>query len=192
MNRAHPSAHPAVAGSVAVTVAAIGVGLLIVAGIAVTIYRLHQLAGAPALQSLDSYRIGDCVTLRTTPSGHPEIADADCGVDPSYTVGSIVQADATCPVPTYIRYVWSTADATVGALCLAENLRVGHCYQQSSVAKTLEVVDCAVVTSRGGEVVQRLDNVIDVTQCPLNTTAYAYPMPARTYCLTAPQSAEPV
>lgn len=101
-------------------------------------------------------------------------------------------SDAACPSPACLRYTWSNAGVTVGALCLAENLRVGHCYQPGPTGKALEVVDCATATSRGGEVVQRLDNVIDLTRCPLHTTAYAYPLPARTYCVADPRSMRPI
>jgi len=169
------------------TATVVGAGLLIAGTVGGIGYRLHQPANAPVQQEITAYRAGECVTLTANGSGHPEIAKADCGVDPSYTVGSIVQADAGCPSPTYIRYVWTAAGATVGALCLAENLRVGHCYQPGPTGKILGLVDCAVATRNGGEVALRLDNVSDVTRCPPNTTAYAYPIPARTYCLSAPQ-----
>jgi hypothetical protein len=170
----------------------ISAGLLAAGAAVITAHRLQRLTNAPVEQQIATYSIGDCVTLTATASGGPHIAKSGCGADPSYTVGSIARADAACPGPTYMRYAWTDADTTVGALCLAQNLRVGHCYQPGPIGAVLDLVDCAAVTSNGDRVTQRLDNVSDVTQCPPNTTAYAYPVPARTYCLMAMQPKMPV
>jgi hypothetical protein len=169
-----------------------GVGLLIlVAIVGSTAYRLHNSAAAPPTRQTATYRVGECVTLSAGGSGELAITKVDCRTDPSYTVGTIATPGAACPSPTYLRYVWATADAPVGALCLADNLRAGHCYQLEP-AGVLDPVDCARSRVSGSEVARRLDNVSDVTMCPQNTTAYAYPIPARTYCLAAPKTTTPV
>lgn len=51
-----------------------------------------------------TFRVGDCVMLHSTGIAAPLISKADCGADPSYTVGAIVQADTGCSVPDYVRY----------------------------------------------------------------------------------------
>lgn len=163
----------------------LGIGLLAIGKFDGATHSLQRLTSADAKRQVATYSIGDCVTLAGS-GAEPEISKASCGTDPSYTVGSIVQADAACPDPNYTRYLWAVGDKTIGTLCLAHNLLVDHCYQPGTGGKTLEVVQCTVVTEKGEKVVERLDNVSDVTQCPPNTTAFAYPTPTRTYCVITP------
>jgi hypothetical protein len=170
----------------AVAAGVLGVGSVIVAALATAACDLQRSTGSDAAQQTTIYTIGDCVTLTVSGSGDPNISKADCGVDPSYTVGAVVQADAACSSPNYERYLLTVNSTTIGSLCLAENLTVGHCYQLDPTGRTLKLVDCAVA-GKGDEVAERLDNISDATQCPPNTTSYSYPTPARTYCLTTPQ-----
>lgn len=111
-------------------------------------------------------------TLKT---GGPSIGDSP---------GAIVRTDTGCAVPDYVRYVWAVDFNMIGALCLAENLVVEHCYRLERFNNIPERVQCtAAAAGLRAKVAARLDNTSDVTACPVGTSAFAYPAPPRTYCL---------
>lgn len=92
-------------------------------------HRAEERSRHSAEKELDSFAVGDCVTMSQGKSG-TDLTKTGCEVDPSYTVGLHIDASAECSDGKYTQYSITIKDAAVGKLCLAKNLVVGHCYQQ--------------------------------------------------------------
>jgi hypothetical protein len=159
----------------------IGVSLILLAKFSLAEKREVQQAAAAAKQEITSFLVGDCVALG--PDGK-DVHRTDCGADPSFTVAAVLDSDRACANANYISYDWTLDHRAVGRLCLVENLTAGHCYHPTADGRNLEQTDCAATDDKAYKVVQQFDSA--AAECPADTTTYAYPDPARTYCLTAP------
>jgi hypothetical protein len=168
-------------------IAITGVAMIILARYSLAEKRGEQDATAEARQDIASYLVGDCVTLGTAGD---DVQRTDCSTDPSFTVGAALDTDRPCASINYIEYNWSVDNTTIGRLCLAENLTAGQCYQPNSTGRTLEQIDCTTADDKAYKVIERLD-ADNPALCPANTTAYNYPTPARTYCLSSPSRDTP-
>jgi hypothetical protein len=73
---------------------ALGTGLAIAIVFSTATIDSLWRGAAESKGSTTTNRIGDCVN--STAMAAPLISKADCGVDPSYTVGAIVRTDTGC------------------------------------------------------------------------------------------------
>lgn len=156
----------------------IGVSLILLAKFSLAEKREVQQATTAAKQEITSYLVGDCVALG---ADGKDVHRTDCGTDPSFTVGAVLDSDRSCANANYISYDWTLDHHAVGRLCLVENLTAGHCYHPTDSGKNLEQTDCAISDDKAYKVVQRFDSA--AAQCPADTTTYSYPAPVRAYCL---------
>lgn len=147
-------------------------------------HRAEERSRHSAEKELDSFAVGDCVTMSQGKSG-TDLTKTGCEVDPSYTVGLHIDASAECSDGKYTQYSITIKDAAVGKLCLAKNLVVGHCYQQGGPGGSTQLVDCAKAGENAYRVVQRFE-LDDEKRCPEDTTPSRYSAPPRTYCLALP------
>lgn len=157
----------------------VGVALIMLAKFSLAEKREVQRATDAAKQEITSFLVGDCVALGGEGT---DVHRTDCGTDPSFTVGAVLDSDRPCANPNYVSYDWSLDHHAVGRLCLVENLTAGHCYHPTAGGKNLELTDCASTDDKAYKVVQRFDSV--AAQCPEDTATYTYPDPVRAYCLT--------
>lgn len=162
---------------------AVGVVVLIVVGIVVTTLRQKD-AVAPEAQK------GDCVTVTNASATDTKTETVDCS-DPKglYEVASTTSGSADCPTADYTTYTL-TAGNQSSTVCLVPNFTEGTCYSGlSGLYSVYEQVDC---TSPDAEVkvALRADGQTDEALCDRfgSTVAAAYPDPARTYCLVAPDA----
>ncbi|WP_349319015.1 LppU/SCO3897 family protein [Mycolicibacterium canariasense] len=159
----------------------IGVSLILLAKFSLAEKHQVQQATTAAKQEITSFLVGDCVALG---ADGKDVHRTDCGVDPSFTVGAVLDSDRACANANYISYDWTLDHRAVGRLCLVENLTAGHCYHPTADGKNLEQTDCTTTDDKAYKVIQRFDSA--AAQCPADATTYSYPKPVRTYCLTAP------
>ncbi|MGV9801345.1 hypothetical protein ACWDTP_25200 [Mycobacterium sp. NPDC003449] len=133
------------------------------------------------------FAVGDCVSIGPGTPAAPQVSranKADCGTDPSYTVGALADAAGACPSDEYQHLPARYADPSTARLCLVPNLVADHCYELGAPAGVVALADC---TARGPgvlvQVTQRLD-VRDQAACTVAAGQFAwpYPSPARTYC----------
>lgn len=165
----------------------IGAALILLAKFSLAEKREVQQATTAAKQEITSYLVGDCVALGKQGD---DVHRTDCGTDPSFTVGAVLDTDRACANANYISYDWTLEHRAIGRLCLVENLAAGHCYHPTAGGKNLEIADCAVADDKAYKVVQRFDSV-ETAQCPADTTTYSYPVPVRAYCLAPVVSSVP-
>ena len=158
----------------------IGAALILLAKFSLAEKREVQQATTAAKQEITSYLVGDCVALGAVGD---DVHRTDCGADPSFTVGAVLDSDRACPNANYLSYDWTLDRHAVGRLCLVENLTAGHCYHPTDGGKNLEQADCAVPDDKAYKVVQRFEST--AAQCPSDTTTYSDPAPARAYCLVS-------
>ncbi|MCV7193037.1 hypothetical protein [Mycolicibacterium brumae] len=165
------------------------IGIILVSLVIVAVVRHYwqeRSAKSSADKELDSYSVGECVTMAKSDEGvgNVELTKADCGTDPSYTVASRIGADEKCPSEHYSEYSLSVNYETTGKLCLVENLVVGHCYESEFMTNITKLnADC-----RGGLSSSNPFRVVDRSEtadapCPADSTAVSFADPARTYCL---------
>lgn len=161
-------------------------------------WRDHQqekAAQAQAQQKLDQFRPGDCLTTRQTRAGAApgDLLLADCSsAGLTLSVGLTVAGSDECPGQRYFVYRVKLGERPVGALCLVENLREGHCYTDSATPPLHEEVACSTSAQeaaavRDSRVVKAVEGSDDPSVCA-DAAAVAYPEPKRVYCLGSPIS----
>lgn len=166
------------------------IGIVLVSLVIVAVVRHYwqeRSAKSSADKELDSYSVGECVTMSKAGEGvgNVDLTKADCSTDPSYTVASRIGADETCPSEAYSEYSLSVNYETTGKLCLVENLMVGHCYESEFMTNITTLnADC-----RGGLSSSNPFKVVDRSEtadasCPPDSAAISFTEPARTYCVT--------
>ncbi|MUM22175.1 hypothetical protein FZI91_10720 [Mycobacterium sp. CBMA271] len=144
-------------------------------------------AESDARKELDKYSVGQCLILTKAASGLGNVnaSDAPCDRDPSYTVASRIGADTKCPNESYVEYSLEVGFKSAGKLCLVENLVAGHCYEDDMFTKIIKLNNsCGGLASANPfRVLSRTET--DGAPCPDSTTPITYPLPPRTYCVTA-------
>lgn len=148
-------------------------------------YALNRSRVATEAKAAQSFAVGDCVVVPSTPPpGDVHAQKAPCSLDPSYTIGAVTDASGSCPSKEYQRFPAEIADPPTSTLCLVPNLVVDHCYTLDMPLGMVKRADCG---ERGADVriqiTQRLD-AHDQQACPAGqgNFAWPYPSPARTYC----------
>ncbi|GAB2907963.1 hypothetical protein GCM10027047_02760 [Rhodococcus aerolatus] len=135
---------------------------------------------------------GECLHVISASATDTETEKVDCS-DPTglYEVASTSDGTATCPTEDYLTYT-KTAGSAKSTLCLVANLAEGTCYGGLTGLYSVAVeADCSSPDA-DAKVGLRADGQNDPSLCdqfgPVLGAAIAYPDPARTYCLVAPDA----
>ncbi|MGL6235962.1 MAG: hypothetical protein ACRC20_11520 [Segniliparus sp.] len=146
-----------------------------------------------AEQKLDRFRPSDCLTTQPARTGIEagDLLLTDCSsAGLTLSVGLKVKGSDECPGPRYFIYRVKLDERQVGALCLVENLREGHCYTDSATPPLHEEVACSSSAQEAESVkdlrvVKAVEGSDDPSAC-FDSTAVAYPEPKRVYCMGSP------
>ncbi|EFV13620.2 hypothetical protein [Segniliparus rugosus] len=153
----------------------------------------EKAALAAAEQKLDRFRPSDCLTARPKQAGTDagDLLLADCSsAGLTLSVGLKVTGSDECPGQRYFAYRVKLDGRQVGALCLVENLREGHCYTDSATPPLHEEVPCSssaqeAESVKDARVVKAVEGSDDPSIC-VDSTAVVYPEPKRVYCMGSP------
>jgi hypothetical protein len=158
-----------------------------------------QQARAVAEHKLDRFRPGECLTASPGRSGAESAQDeeelrlTDCSsAGVTLTVGLKVRGEDECPSQYYFTYRVNLDGRQVGALCLVENLREGHCYTMSATPPLHEETACSstaqeAASVKDDRVVKAVEGSNDPSVC-VDSSPVTYPEPKRVYCMGSPVS----